>query len=335
MGKNDRQTLWRRWLRQPQTVRVRRAVFQIHLWSGISLGLYIFFISVTGSVLVYRNELYVAATPEPIISESAGPALSDDELTTIAERAYPGYRVARIIRRQNLSEAVEIWLDRGDERRERLLDPRSGEDVGSAAEVGVWLVSRLIELHADLLAGPTGRRVNGLGAFAVLVSAGTGLVIWWPGIARWRRSLTLRRGVGWKRLTWDLHSAIGFWSFAFTVVFAVSGLYLSFPEYFHGFADWLDPPAAVGGDYRFVDDALAWLAYSHFGRINGIGIPCSGPGLCDQTTKAVWALFGAAPAAMFVTGAIMWWNRVLRPWRRRVSSASRRSRPSANEASHT
>ncbi len=51
----------------------------------------------------------------------------------------------------------------------------------------------------------------------------------------------------------------------------------------------------------------------HFGRINGIGIPCSGPGLCDQTTKALWAIFGLAPAAMFVTGAIMWWNRVLLP----------------------
>src|SRR5262245_56695340 len=55
---------WQRWVRQPQKVWLRRAIFQIHLWSGIALGLYVFFISVTGSVLVYRNELYVAATPD-------------------------------------------------------------------------------------------------------------------------------------------------------------------------------------------------------------------------------------------------------------------------------
>jgi uncharacterized iron-regulated membrane protein len=61
----------------------------------------------------------------------------------------------------------------------------------------------------------------------------------------------------------------------------------------------------------------------HFGRIQGIGIPCSGPGLCDQATKAVWALFGLAPAAMVVTGAIMWWNRVLRPPLTRVRRAER------------
>ena len=47
---------------------MRRALFQIHLWSGIAVGLYVLMISVTGSVVVYSNELYRAATPAPIIS---------------------------------------------------------------------------------------------------------------------------------------------------------------------------------------------------------------------------------------------------------------------------
>jgi uncharacterized iron-regulated membrane protein len=65
------------------------------------------------------------------------------------------------------------------------------------------------------------------------------------------------------------------------------------------------------------------MAYLHFGRICGIGIPCKGPGLCDQTTKAVWALFGLAPAVMFVTGALLWWSRVLRPRMGRAPQAAR------------
>lgn len=243
----DRPTIWQQWVRRPQNVWLRRAVFQVHLWSGIGLGLYVFFISVTGSVLVYRNELYEAAT----------------------------------------------------------------------SETGMWLVMKLIDLHADLLGGTTGRRLNTFGALAVLLSAMTGLVIWWPGIQRWRRSLTLKRGVGWKRFNWDLHSAVGFWSFAFILVFALSGLYLCVPNTFADVADWLEPPTQSNAGIRFVDSFLYWLAYLHFGRINGIGIPCSGPGICDQSIKAIWAVFGAAPALMFVTGTIMWWNRVLGPWRRR------------------
>lgn len=234
---------WQRWLRRPRDLWLRRAVFQVHLWSGIALGLYVFFVSVTGSVLVYRNELYVAAIPD---------------------------------------------------------------------QDAMRLVSTLIELHDTLLAGPAGRKLNGVGALAVLLLAVTGLVVWWPGLARWRRGLTLHRGVGWKRLVYDLHAMVGFWTFVFIAMFAVSGAYLCFPDTFHAWADRLDPPTATNAGQRFVDDALYWLAFSHFGRINGIGLPCDGPGLCDQAVKAAWAVVGLAPAAMFATGATMWWNRVLR-----------------------
>ena len=317
-------TLWQRWLRQPQNIWLRKALFQVHLWSGIAIGLYILTISVTGSVVVYRNELYRAATPEPIISKSSGPALTDEQLTEAATRLYPGYHVINLTRARNPDQAVDIWLRRGDVTRYRLFDPRTGSDLGESVRAGIWLVSNLLDLHDNLLAGPTGRQVNGLGALAVLALAVTGLVIWWPGIKTWRRSLTLHRGVGWKRLTWHLHSMIGFWSLGFTLVFALSGAYLGFPETFQDLADRLEPATASNAGTRMVDGIIYWLAYLHFGRINGIGIPCSGPGLCDQTTKAIWALFGLAPAAMFVTGAIMWWNRVIR---RFISSTPRTADP--------
>ena len=257
MSVNDRPSSWQQWIHRPQSVWLRRAVFQVHLWSGIAFGLYIFFISVTGSVLVYRNELYVAATPPDGV-------LQDGEVA-----------------------------------------------------IGFRLVSMLIDLHDNLLAGDVGRSVNGFAALAVLLVAMTGAVIWWPGIGRWRRSLTLRRGVGWKRTVWDVHSMVGFWGFAAIVLFALSGVYLCFPLTFHRFADWVQPSAIENVGARLVDDVLYWLAFLHFGRINGIGIPCSGPGLCDQTVKAIWATAGLLPAVMFVTGGLMWWNRVLRRWLKR------------------
>ena len=285
----------------------------MHLWSGIAVGLYILMISMTGSVLVYSNELYRAATPPPILSNGSGPRLTDGELSEAARRVYPGYRVVKITRPLNLDQAVDVSLRRGGEIKKRLFDPRSGRDLGDSVPAGIWVVSTMLDLHDNLLAGPTGRKVNSIGALAVLAVAITGLVIWWPGIKTWRRSLTLHRGVGWKRWNWHLHSMIGFWSLGFMLVFGASGVYLGIPEQFQDLADRLEPATAANAGVRIVDRVLYWLAYLHFGRINGIGIPCHGPGFCDQTTKAVWALFGLAPAVMFVTGAIMWWNRVLRP----------------------
>ncbi|MEQ1581524.1 MAG: PepSY-associated TM helix domain-containing protein [Steroidobacteraceae bacterium] len=303
---------WQRWVRQPQRVGFRKALFQVHLWCGISFGLYLLFISVTGSVLVYRNELYEAVIHDPPVSRIATPVLTDAALADAAVRQYPGYEVTGISRAADPTLAVEIRLERHGRIRERYFDPGDGADVGNASNAGMSLVTKLIELHADLLAGSTGRQVNAVGALALLTSALTGLVIWWPGIKRWRRSLTLRRGLGWRRFNWDLHSAIGIWSYLFIVTFALSGLYLSTPETFHGWADRLFPQSGPAQDLRWIDTALSWLAFSHFGRINGIGLPCDGPGLCDQATKATWAIFGLAPAAMFTTGSLMWWNRVLR-----------------------
>jgi uncharacterized iron-regulated membrane protein len=43
-------------------------------------------------------------------------------------------------------------------------------------------------------------------------------------------------------------------------------------------------------------------------------------GVCDQAGKAIWAFFGLVPPVMFVTGALMWWNRVVAPARRMETS---------------
>lgn len=301
------------WLYHPQRLKWRRALFQIHLWSGLCLGLYIFFISITGSVLVFRNELYVAATPRPVVS-AEGTLLSEGQLRAQVLRSYPDSEITRFVMPREPGEAAEIWLQDSEQVRKRFFDPRTAEDVGSAARTGQNLVTMLINLHESFLAGPTGRNINGIGAFFVLLLACTGLVIWWPGLKRWRKSLIVHRGAGWKRQLWELHSMVGIWSVLFILIFSLSGLYLCFPNFFHDMADRIQPITDENAGRRFVDRALYWLAFLHFGRINGIGLGCDGPGLCDQSVKAMWALFGLAPATMFVSGAAIWWNRVLRRW---------------------
>jgi uncharacterized iron-regulated membrane protein len=303
---------WQQWIWQPQTTWLRRTIFQVHLWTGIGLGLYVLMASVTGSILVYSNELFRLATPDPVPVTASGQRLSDSALKAAATRAYPGYTVLGMSRERAPDQAVAVSLKAGTHLRNRLFNPYTGADMGDSVPLGIQMVSKLLALHDDLLAGPTGRKVNGIGALLLLVLVSSGIVVWWPGIRSWRRSLTVHRNVGWRRLNWDLHSMIGFWSFGFLVVFGISGMYLGNPQPFQDLADRIQPVTAANAGVRTVDQIIYWLAYLHFGRVNGIGIPCSGPGLCDSTTKFIWAAFGLAPAAMFLTGAVMWWNRVVR-----------------------
>ena len=261
---------------------------------------------------MYRNELYQAFSPEPVIVAGSGESLTPELLTEVAERVYPDYEVTNVRIGEISNQAVEISLASDHETIRRLFHPYTGEDLGDPLPLGYRVSAWTLDLHDNLLNGRTGRRINGLGALCFIVLFGTGVVIWWPGISSWRRSLTLDLRANWKRLNWNLHSVLGFWFMPFILIWGVSGVYLSFPEIFQGAVDYFEPFDPSNPVDRVGDRILYWLAYLHFGRLGGRGIPFCDRGLCNETTKAVWAIVAFVPPALLVTGVVMWWNRVLR-----------------------
>ena len=303
--------VWQRLTQQPQRLWLRRALFQIHLWIGIAVGLYVLVISVTGSLVVFRNEIYNYFTVKPIIVEGQGEILTDEQFTEIAERAYPGFKVESIFRGRRAEQAVEIWMNGdGEEKKQRSFHPFTGEDLGNAIPPGIRAISWLLDLHDNLLGGETGRFINGIGGIFLTLLCLTGAVIWWPGIRNWRRSLLLHRNVGWKRFNWDLHSMIGFWSFVLVFIWGITGVYLSMPNPFNAAVDFLEPwEENTGNEPRFGDEVLLWFGRLHFGRYYGIPM------------KIAWTILGLIPPILFISGAIMWWNRVIRPAKERGQAA--------------
>jgi uncharacterized iron-regulated membrane protein len=131
----------------------------------------------------------------------------------------------------------------GDRFQTLLLDPVTAELLGEMPEQS--FVRKLQDLHFDLLAGSTGRLVNGVGAIFLLAMCLTGLVIWWPGRSNWTRSLTVDVRRQWKRVNWDLHSAVGFWTVAFITMWAATGIYFVFPTPFRLAVNRISPLTQV------------------------------------------------------------------------------------------
>lgn len=50
-------TRWEQWLERPEKVFVRNVFFQVHLWTGAAAGSYMLLMSVSGSAIVFRNDL--------------------------------------------------------------------------------------------------------------------------------------------------------------------------------------------------------------------------------------------------------------------------------------
>lgn len=296
---------WGKWIRRPQKVWLRKALFQVHLWTGIGLGLYVVLMSVTGSALVFRREMARSFTREPQVAAGPGARMTEDELRQAAKRAYPDYRVTHVFLGKNPNQAAEIMLERGDKRLQREFNPYTGADLGDSIRFGFRTLQWLADLHDNLLLAKTGRLINAAGGIFTLLVGLTGSVIWWPGIDAWRRSLSFRWKASPKGYSWTLHSSVGFWTFAFFVMWAVTGIYLSIPEAFSAVVDFLEPLHSSRGRLRFGDQVLYWLAQAHFGRFAGIQV------------KIVWTVMGLVPAVLFVTGTLMWWKRVLKPWLRR------------------
>lgn len=333
------------WVRHPQSVWLRRTLFQIHLWTGIGIGLYVLMISFTGAVIVYQNELYTVLSRGPVIVTVTDHRLTHDEIKAIAQKDYPTYTIQWIFESSKPNGPTDIWMARGSSQKKRLFDPYTGQDLGNSVPFGLPIVSWMVDFHTNLLAGDTGRLINGVGAMFVTVLAITGLVIWWPGVQNWRKSLTIRRTDSWKRFNWDLHSAMGIWALAFVLLWGVTGVYLVFPKPFERAVNFFTPvsqfrgqapaptesegridpgpgitretdkdgnirvtirPGLVRRPQRLGDRIVRSFTTSHFGTFGGNPI------------KVIWVLFGLTPALLFVTGFLMWWNRVLAPLLRRA-----------------
>lgn len=88
-------------VRRPQGLWLRKAIFQVHLWTGIAMGLYVVAISVSGSALFFRSALN-EATPGRKVVAGSGPLLTKAELLAAAKRAYPDYAPGNVSASQRL-----------------------------------------------------------------------------------------------------------------------------------------------------------------------------------------------------------------------------------------
>jgi uncharacterized iron-regulated membrane protein len=222
--------------------RARRVLRQIHLWIALVLCLPLVVLGVTGSILVFRNELANLIEPSPRLSVEA------DKPHTVAP-----HTVAEII------DAVQARIDKeftpflyevpnaperpttvrfialgsaakGPRIIDVLVDPVSLDFVKWHYDAFPGFLSVMVRLHGNLLMGRAGRVYVGWLGLAMLVLGISGLILSWPRRNRWRAAFLVKRGARGLRLYRDLHGAIGIWTFVVFITVSFSGVYLVFPQ---------------------------------------------------------------------------------------------------------
>lgn len=209
-------------------VRLRRALFLFHFWVGLTLGLYFAMLGLTGSVLVFRNELEEWSVPElgrvhhapsePLAPVSrilaqahkTFPTASDAELSGLMFPRHPGAAYSLVIKGK-------------DGREYATFDPVTTELIHRGSYDGHWIVW-VGDLHMYLLMEAKGMLLNTYGGILVTLLLASGVWLVWPAArSQWRARLNVKRGASLKRRLNDLHNVFGLYGLLFLMMVATTG----------------------------------------------------------------------------------------------------------------
>ena len=215
---------------RPQRVWFRRALFQVHLWTGVAIGLYVIAVSLSGSILVFQQDLLDDTHPA---TASSTRTLSFGQAAELAQQAHPDAHLLYLDNRNRNGDILSVLLTNTHGTQVVNVDRVSGRIVDdSLRQRRHAFLSFLEDLHNQLLGGEAGERVNAIGGGLLFVMSLTGIVLWWPGRQNWKRALTVLWRARWPRVNFDLHVAFGFWTLLFVATWGLTGLYFGFPFQF-------------------------------------------------------------------------------------------------------
>jgi uncharacterized iron-regulated membrane protein len=301
--------------------KLRSVWVQMHLWLGLTLGVLGVFIGLTGSVLVFGSQLDRWLNPQRYAvsgGESSLPGLPLAAYLEYASRALQGRARPTGVRLPDTAgaPAVVLALENGGAGAlyRVYLDPPSGRVLEVAASGGP--VSMLHNFHENLtLRDFGGRNAVGLAGFAMLISALSGIYLWWPVGGHWRLALTgRRRGVTASR---NVHYLFGFYGSLILAMLCFTGIFIAYPNAGRIVVGWFSPVSTAqnadpapkepppGARPATVSDAeQAAQALYPDAKISGIFLP--------QRKSGIYRVFlndsAGSPITVFVdanSGAVM------------------------------
>jgi uncharacterized iron-regulated membrane protein len=191
---------------------MRKAIFNTHLYAALITGAILIVIAVTGCLLVFELQMDRWLDPKVSYVQPQGEPVPLTRMLARLQSAYPGQKVTEI----NFGEPDSSVMARIGGHRV-FVNPYTGEIIDSRS--GEPASFHLRHLHRELMAGKTGSLIVNIVTFALLLQSLSGLYLWWP-----LKRTTVKLNASWRRISLDLHHAVGFFSCAFICVLSVTGL---------------------------------------------------------------------------------------------------------------
>ena len=207
---------------------LRRSVLLVHRWTGLTVGLLVVFLALTGLSMVFRPQLEPAVEGHLLQVPPCSARLPLDAIAANARAAHPKVAIDRVFIFGETSASTFI---RFADKRQVYLNPCTGAVLGSKHMWG-GVFSTIEQLHRFRFVddGAVANVIGGVAAIILaLVFVIGGLVVWWPAtLGALRRSVKLLPHLTGRAFELNLHRTIGIYASLILLTAALTSLPLAF-----------------------------------------------------------------------------------------------------------
>lgn len=214
---------------------MKNVLFQLHWFFGISAGLILAIMGVTGAIFSYEDSIIKALNPATfVVEKQADAALTPAEIYQRISQQHPEQTIKAVTVTASPTEAAMVTFadpknPKNRRGKERTINPYTAELLPEAR--GEDFFHFIEDLHRTLTMGEFGEQLTGISTIILIYFVLTGLYLRWPRKSSIKEWLLVKPRLKGRSFLWNLHSVVGTWVVVFYLIIALTGLTWSYGWY--------------------------------------------------------------------------------------------------------
>ena len=207
----------------------KKIIRKLHLWLGLSSGIIIVFLGITGCILAFQTEIESLQSFRHVLPQEKA-FLPPSALKETAVSLLPGKNLHSVLYGSKEDAAQMIFFNLAPKYYFIIfMDPYTG-NVLKVKNMDNDFFRIMINGHYYLWLPPNiGQPIATTATLIFVIMMISGLILWWPRNKHARKQrFTIKWNAKWKRKNYDLHYVLGFYITWISIFVALSGMVMGF-----------------------------------------------------------------------------------------------------------
>ncbi|WP_291371524.1 MULTISPECIES: sulfite reductase flavoprotein subunit alpha [unclassified Acinetobacter] len=208
---------------------LKKIFFQIHWFLGITAGLILSIMGVTGAIYSYEQPIQKWLNPDSYtVQVEKQDKLTPAELYQHFQKTDPEMKINSITvaKDPTASSSINIVKEGARKGYTMMINPYTAQVLPEIK--GREFFKFIEQLHRNLTVGPLGKQITGACTLMLLIFIFSGLYLRWPKKHSFKQWFMIKPQLKGRNFIWDLHAVVGTWVVVFFLIIACTGLTWSY-----------------------------------------------------------------------------------------------------------